>query len=172
MVDFGAYLQHAPHSSSLAPIGDAALSGKDEECRCSTCSSNEDLKENQKTYWDDVPPSKGFADLQLQLCPPRVLGYHLQKKTWMELKIALDEKREEKGKFLKDIQQKASREAFSKLQLVPSQKRLVQDLVESHAREAMNMPLMEDIMKGKGKGLVILLHGKSYLVARHCRAEI
>lgn len=174
MVDFGAYLQHAPQSSARGPMGNAALSGKDEECRCSTCSANKAFQGNQRTYWDDVTPEVKFEDLQLQLCPPRVLGYHLGNKTWVELNITLDEKQEEKrkGKFLKDIMQLTSGEAFEKLQLVPSQKTLVRDLVQSHVSGTLDKPLMEDIMEGKGKGLVILLHGKSCLVAEHCYTEI
>ncbi|RYP73617.1 hypothetical protein DL771_003505 [Monosporascus sp. 5C6A] len=74
MVDFAAYLQHAPQYSSLAPMGDAHLSRKDDECRCSTCLANNDLRENQKTYWDNVAAGEEFEDLQLELCPPRVLG--------------------------------------------------------------------------------------------------
>ena len=165
MVDFAAYLQHAP--LPLGPMGDAAMSSEDDdECRCSTCSVNKALQENQKTYWDDVTPGDKFEDLQFQLCPPRVLGYHLGSKTWVELNVVLDEE-ERKGKYLKDIEQLTSAEAFDKLQLVSSQKALVRDLVQSHASGTMNKPLMEDIMKGKGKGLVILLHGKLCPATEH-----
>lgn len=170
MVDFVAYLQHAPELSSRGPMGDAILSGKDEECRCSICLSNEALKVNQKTDWDNVTSERKFENLQLELCPPRVLGYHLENKTWVELNISVDENEDsgkQEGKYLKDIKQLISAEAFSKLQLVKSQKDLVWDLVKSHASGTTDKPLLEDIIKGKGKGLVILLHGKSSIDTKY-----
>lgn len=173
MVDFVAYLQHAPKSSIHGPMGEAIFSRNDDECRCSICSANEALQMNQKTHWDNVTPEHEFEELQLELCPPRVLGYHLENKTWIEMNVALDEheaKHVEKpeGRFLKDIKQLISDQAFKALQLVKSQKDLVQDLVRSHASGTMTRPLLEDIIKGKGRGLVILLHGKSCLTTQ-CR---
>ncbi|KAF4536406.1 26S protease regulatory subunit [Lasiodiplodia theobromae] len=112
---------------------------------------------NQKTHWDDVTPEHEFEELQLEICPPRVLGYHLENKTWIEMNVALDEpevKDVEKpeGRFLRDIKQLISDQAFKALQLVKSQKDLIQDLVRSHASGTMAKPLLEDIIKGKGKG--------------------
>jgi len=88
-------------------------------------------------------------ETQYLICPLRVLGYHLETRTWLELE----------SDNIKDIIHLKSEEAFNQLELVKPQKDLIRDLVQSHTSGTRKKPLMQDIMNEKGKGLVILLHG-------------
>ncbi|KAJ4356772.1 uncharacterized protein N0V89_004808 [Didymosphaeria variabile] len=89
------------------------------------------------------------SDEQYMLCPPRVLGYHLTTRTWLELHVdQIKIKKEETN----DV-------AFDKLQLDDEHKTLIRKLVQSHSSSTLKEPMMKDIVKGKGEGLVMLLHG-------------
>ena len=179
MVDFTSYLQHGPQTSyRCGPMGDAEISHKDDECHCTDCMSNKALQNNQRSIYDNFQRDAEFIDdIQYLICPPRVLGYHLNSRTWLELDISekgsksipsdrpastdLDylEVATDPDYYLSDILKPKSRKAFDKLQLRKNQKDLIKDLVESHSSGTGKKPLMEDIMEDKGKGLVILLHG-------------
>jgi hypothetical protein len=159
MVDFESYLQHAPGTRRYGPMGDAVYALSDDECRCASCMSNEALKNNQKTMYDDVDKNTEFLDdNQYLICPPRVLGYQLDSRTWLELDIS-EKSLDASKRYLEDIVQPMSKKAFQKLELMSAEKALIKDLVESHTSGTGKKPLMEDIMKEKGRGLVILLHG-------------
>lgn len=152
MIDFESYLQHAPDIKSNGPMGEIEFLNSSDECHCGSCLSNELLKENQRRHYDDWDPVKNgpFASLeQYLICPPRVLGYHLESRTWLELDV----------EKLTNISQPVSDSAFKKLQLHKTQKELIRKLVQSHTSGTGKKPLMVDIVKGKGQGLVILLHG-------------
>lgn len=131
-------------------MGDASFSSRDDECHCSSCINNQSLKNNQKREYDNYKGNKEFMDnTQYLICPPRVLGYHLESRTWLELQ----------SDKVEPIPSLKSKDAFDKLELAKTQKELVKELVQSHTSETGRKPLMEDIMNEKGKGLVILLHG-------------
>lgn len=155
MVDFDSYIQHAPNMGQHAPMGDCMFSGRDDECRCAACQSNIVLRTNQRRDYDDWDPKKAkkknmvFSDEQYLICPPRVLGYHLTTRTWLELNV----------EEVQDIPQPVSNAQFKRLQLQHTYKKLIQNLVQSHTSGNGKLPLMEDVVKGKGQGLVILLHG-------------
>ncbi|KAL0938044.1 ATPase [Colletotrichum truncatum] len=164
MVDFEAFLEYSPGRGIIGPMGSAIFKHGGGECLCSDCITNDALRDSQKMYYDRAKDPSQFEDLQFKLCPPRVLGYHLESRTWLELNIskpkgASSENAEDGGSYLKDIKKLRSREAFNKLQLLSTQKSLIQDLVQCHSSGNNSEPLMTDIIKGKGKGLVILLHG-------------
>ena len=80
----------------------------------------------------------------------RRLGYHFRSQKWVEL--AVDKIRD--IKLLKDPS------AFKSLELVKSQKTLIESLVRYHGVKDEDRS-MKDLTKGKGNGLVILLHGTS-----------
>ncbi|CAI6341094.1 unnamed protein product [Periconia digitata] len=152
MIDFESYLQHAPDIRTNGPMGDIEFLSSADECHCGSCLSNELLKDNQRRHYDDFGPTKSGAfphEEQYLLCPPRVLGYHLESRTWLELDV----------EKLQNISQPVSDLAFRKLQLHKTLKELIRKLVQSHTSGTGKKPLMEDIVKGKGQGLVILLHG-------------
>lgn len=78
----------------------------------------------------------------------RRLGYHFTSKLWVEL--AVDK--------VRDIQILKDPSAFASLEMPKSQKSLVESLVRCHGVKDEDRS-MRDLMKGKGNGLVILLHG-------------
>lgn len=84
-----------------------------------------------------------LTDYQALLCPARVRGFALTEKQW--------------GFFLVDnIRDIAwSESVFQNLELEPKVKKKVQALVEIHY----DNNTFDDIIAGKGKGLVLLLHG-------------
>ena len=164
MVDFQAFLRYASNWKRSGPMGSAmVLSGKNDECQCLACSSNQALRDNQKGHYDTAVANTEFEDLQYMICPPRALGYHLESRAWLELNVG--KQKNDTGasaavdNYLKDIVQQTSDEAFKKLQLARTQKTLIKDLVQSHASGTNSKPWMEDIMRDKGRGLIILLHG-------------
>jgi flagellar biosynthesis GTPase FlhF len=114
--------------------------------------NNEDLRKNQRRDIDDWNPTESdreVSDEQYLLFPPRVLGYHLSTRIWLELHV----------ESIKEIDQPVSDAQFNKLQLKLDYKKLIKKLVESHTGDHDKKSLMEDFVVGKGKGLVILLHG-------------
>jgi hypothetical protein len=149
MVNFESYLQNAPDIRKYGPMGDAIFCNDDDECRCASCMNNQALRDNQKTAYDKYHNREFMDDTQYLIGPPRVLGYNLESRTWLELR----------SDKMVDIKRIKSQEAFDKLELVKTQKDLIRELVESHNSGTGKKPLMEDIMKERGKGLVILLHG-------------
>lgn len=149
MIDFESYLQHAPDIKNHGPMGKIEFSRDENECHCGSCLSNDLLIKNQRKDYDEWDPKEPMNDEQYLICPPRVLGYHLESRTWLELDVD----------GISVIPQLVSDSAFKKLQLRKELKDLIRRLVQSHTSGTGKKPLMEDIVKGKGQGLVILLHG-------------
>ena len=172
MVDFKSYCRHGPNEP--IPMGDLRLSPSDEnsgECECDICKEPGGPLDNQKHKWDgqQTLPSKKYEELnknevlQYMVCAPRVLGYHLMEKKWIEMMV--DE--------VKDIDNRSSKDAFKKVQLANSTKELIEKLVRSHSNDkdpANKSPRskMNDLTKGKGEGLVILLHGENTQGCARC----
>lgn len=151
MVDFSSYLQHGPPFAKFPPMGEVKfLEDDDGTCKCGTCVSNDKLRENQKLHYDRVKPDDQWEEIQFLICPPRVLGYHLKGKIWVELDV-------EKVAGIKNLKDSTS---FESLELAKGQKSLIKQLVACHASGKDNKDRsMTDLMQGKGNGLVILLHG-------------
>jgi hypothetical protein len=113
---------------------------------------------------------KEFEEEQLLMCPPRVEGYALAKKRWVYLDV------ESIADMLEPEEKDSMSEAFNRMILPKTQyweetKRLIELLVKSHASGTANAttaPIkrhvpspLQDLVKGKGQGLVILLYGES-----------
>jgi hypothetical protein len=119
MVNFESYLQNAPDIRKYGPMGDAIFSNDDDECFCASCMNNQALRDNQKMACDKYDRNREFMDdTQYLICPPRVLGYHLESRTWLELR----------SDKMVDIKRIKSQEAFDKLRLAETQK----DLLNGH----------------------------------------
>lgn len=131
MVDFESYLQHAPDVKTHGPMGKISFAASENECHCGSCLSNERLIKNQRRKYDECDVNQLDPE-QYIICPPRVLGYHLDSRTWLELSVDL----------LHDIQQPISNYAFKKLQLQKHLKDLIRDLVQSHISGTGKQPLM------------------------------
>jgi hypothetical protein len=119
------------------------------ECSCTDCKQN---REDVYRYsWDGLPANRPMTNDQYLLCPPRVLGYSLKQKKWMQLKV--------RALRMPDA---ADRTTFDrKLQLNQANKDIIWKSVQSH-RQAN----IADYTPGKGKGLVILLWGELISVVK------
>lgn len=159
MVDFGSYIRHGPEFDEYPPMGDLEfvtdVDDDDDARYCSICAANEKIKKNQKSHYDGATTDTGWEQTQLLICPPRLLGYHLKGKNWVELVVD----------NVKNIQNQKDMTSFNRLEMNTSQKKLIRLLVSSHASGSENQNrIMTDFSQGKGNGLVILLHGKGILV--------
>ena len=93
---------------------------------------------------NEVDPAK-FSDEEYLTASPVVLGFSFGHKMWMEFDIA----------GLKEIQWDEG--AFDSLVIPHDQKDVVRALVESHSYSASKN--IDDVIQGKGQGLVAVLHG-------------
>lgn len=122
-------------------------------CQCQICEENHRLNDNQRAYFDGrkAKDIESFTDTHFMLLPPRVLGYWLTQKRWLELSV-------EQMSALSDNR---NDDSFNRLQMDTTQKTLIRDLIRNHASSDGTDPMMQDLSKGKGMGLIILLHGSS-----------
>lgn len=86
-----------------------------------------------------------FTDDELLLSSPVVYGFAFTEKLWLEFTIS----------GIRDIDYNEN--AFESLVLPTNQKSIVRALVESHKFHAAKT--IDDVVQGKGKGLVAVLHG-------------
>ena len=86
-----------------------------------------------------------FSDEELLLTSPVVYGFAFNEKLWLEFTIS----------GVRDIEYNDA--AFDSLVLPAGQKSIVRALVESHKFHAAKT--IDDVVQGKGKGLVAVLHG-------------
>lgn len=92
---------------------------------------------------------------QFVLLPPRVYGYSLLERSWFPLNIDL----------VDDIKVQPGN-GFDNLVLPGDHKHIMQALVKNHTRgsrptsgKAIKPDFSTDLVRGKGRGLIILLHG-------------
>lgn len=86
-----------------------------------------------------------FTEEELIIASPVVLGFAFSEKLWLEFTVS----------GIRDIEW--NEKAFESLVLPENQKSIVKALVESHTfNEAQNI---DDVIQGKGRGLVAVLHG-------------
>ncbi|KAI9680202.1 MAG: hypothetical protein M1829_001439 [Trizodia sp. TS-e1964] len=108
------------------------------------------LKDNPEKDFTD---GADLTDDNLTIFPSRVYGFVLRNRKFALLKI----------EDLRPI--RASKDGFNSLKLPPGHKKMVQALVKTHflqkkARAANpEENVMSDIVRGKGEGLIVLLHG-------------
>ncbi|KAK3698941.1 hypothetical protein LTR37_016728 [Vermiconidia calcicola] len=88
---------------------------------------------------------RSFTEDELLLTTPVMLGFAFSEKLWLEFTIS----------GVHDIVYNDA--AFDSLVLPPNQKSIVRALVESHKFHAART--IDDVVQGKGKGLVAVLHG-------------
>jgi len=111
-----------------------------------------------RTDWDGHPPEKDMTPEQLLCCPPRVLGYALKQKTWVQLLV----------KHLRKPNDADVSTFRDKLQLDEESKDLISKSVIAHEKgkrknENGKSSGLEDFAPEKGKGLVIMLYGKHFI---------
>lgn len=91
----------------------------------------------------DVEPE--FTEEDLLIASPVVLGFAFSEKLWLEFTVS----------GIRDIEWNQG--AFDSLVLPDNQKSIVKALVESHTFHAAQN--IDDVIQGKGRGLVAVLHG-------------
>ncbi|KAK1969316.1 P-loop containing nucleoside triphosphate hydrolase protein [Colletotrichum sublineola] len=98
-------------------------------------------------YGDTMPEDEQHlpesGDAFLMCLPTKVFGFNMQKKEWTKLDV----------EFLEDV--KWNEEAFKQLVIEDSTKELVEAVVTHQLQEEGDT----DLIRGKGNGLFILLHG-------------
>ncbi|MCJ1244500.1 hypothetical protein MMC30_001698 [Trapelia coarctata] len=151
MIDFLSYFQYA---DKIGRLGDLKSSGEDNECGCPSCRSNKVLSNLLKFDYDGATGDEEFEPLQLMMCPPRVLGYVIERKMWAQLRV----------EDVKPVENVNGPDTFDeKLKLEPNTKDMLRDLVTNHeagkqSKDGKRTKGIQDVIQGKGDGLVILLH--------------
>ncbi|KAI0490382.1 hypothetical protein F4859DRAFT_520199 [Xylaria cf. heliscus] len=112
--------------------------------------AREDFKNMYKLDWDRHSPKQKMSSEQLLCCPPRVLGYALKQKAWVQLLV----------RYL-DPPNKANDSTFKdQLQLDSDAKDLILKSVQAHTKSGKVSQGLEDFAPEKGKGLVIMFYGQ------------
>ncbi|KAL9000466.1 MAG: hypothetical protein Q9169_000983 [Polycauliona sp. 2 TL-2023] len=93
----------------------------------------------------DGTSKREFTEEELLIASPVVLGFAFSEKLWLEFTVS----------GINDIEWNEG--AFDSLVLPDSQKSIVKALVESHTFSASRN--IDDVIQGKGRGLVAVLHG-------------
>ncbi|KAL2133526.1 hypothetical protein VTI74DRAFT_2212 [Chaetomium olivicolor] len=93
----------------------------------------------------EAKPVPEFSDEEYLIASPVVLGFAFAEKMWLEFTVS----------GVKEIQWNET--AYESLVLEPKTKDIVKALVESHKYHAAES--IDDVIQGKGKGLVAVLHG-------------
>lgn len=107
---------------------------------------NEIQKEDiDKLPGQDETTEREFTDEELLTASPVVLGFAFSEKLWLEFTVS----------GINDIDWNEG--AFDSLVLPDNQKSIVKALVESHTFSASRN--IDDVIQGKGRGLVAVLHG-------------
>ncbi|KAJ6171780.1 hypothetical protein N7470_000847 [Penicillium chermesinum] len=112
---------------------------------------DENGHEIQKENMDPIDGAAGgaqdreFTEEELLIASPVVLGFAFSEKMWLEFTIS----------GVSDIEW--DKDAFDSLVLPGTQKSIVRALVQSHTFHAAQN--IDDVIQGKGKGLVAVLHG-------------
>jgi len=99
----------------------------------------------QTEVLDRLGDNRTFTKEQLLLASPVVVGFAFSEKLWLEFTLS----------GVHEITYNDA--AFDSLVLPPNQKSIVRALVESHKFHAART--IDDVIQGKGKGLVSVLHG-------------
>ncbi|KAJ4387088.1 hypothetical protein N0V93_007675 [Gnomoniopsis smithogilvyi] len=108
-------------------------------------SRNESEIEGSDEEAQDAKKSPEYTEEEYLLASPVVLGFSFGEKLWLEFTVS----------GIKEISWNAN--AYESLVLEPKTKETVKALVESHKYHAAES--IDDVIQGKGKGLVAVLHG-------------
>ncbi|OTB03848.1 hypothetical protein M426DRAFT_73749 [Hypoxylon sp. CI-4A] len=114
---------------------------KDEESKDEDAADGEENR--GKDDADNSPPV--FTDEEYLIASPVVLGFAFAEKLWLEFTVS----------GIKEITW--NEHAYDSLVLQPNTKEIVRALVESHKYHPAES--IDDVIQGKGKGLVAVLHG-------------
>lgn len=102
------------------------------------------LQPTEKFFRVEAQQHLKMTDEELMLCVAYVAGYSLQKKKWGWFKVD----------SVRDVE--FNRNAWDSLIFNETYKTMLLSLVKVHTTAGSQF---DDVIKGKGKGLVVLLHG-------------
>ncbi|KAE8326056.1 hypothetical protein BDV39DRAFT_206441 [Aspergillus sergii] len=114
---------------------------------------NVHLEKQRILSWENTKPITAVHKEDLILLPRRLMVYALRERKFIMVDIW----------FLESIQEQVN--AFRDLKINPQHKRMIRSLVQAHFRRQdiekshPQIELGQDIIQGKGSGLIILLHG-------------
>ncbi|KAI0197648.1 hypothetical protein F4808DRAFT_438237 [Astrocystis sublimbata] len=152
IVDFDSYLTYQSASApTLGPllIWEGGLFELSPEQR-----AKKTFKDTFKLDWDRVDSKKELSEQQYLCCPPRLLGYALKRKTWVQLLVDHMSSPAD-----------ANNSTFqNELQLDEEAKDLISKSVLAHSksrkRKGGASRGLDDFAPEKGRGLVIMLYGQ------------
>lgn len=144
MVDFKSYFEYQP--PDLPILGSLKRLGTMAEYLWPDYQSKSETE--LRRTWDGKTSRDELSDDHLMLCPPRVLGYALEQKRWVQLHV----------NKLRDPEEASPRIFEVKLQLGSEYKDMIRKTVQAHSSSSDQN--IRDYTPGKGKGLVIMLWGK------------
>ncbi|KAL3463506.1 hypothetical protein BJX64DRAFT_116311 [Aspergillus heterothallicus] len=107
-------------------------------------------------------PDEGLAEEDYVIMSYRVFGFVLRNRKWAKLDLTHLMYIDQRGNGPDGVQAGKRETAFDQLVLDPYHKRVLQSLVAQHYRDKQSSSMANeqvDIVRGKGKGLIILLHG-------------
>ncbi|KAL2825266.1 hypothetical protein BDW59DRAFT_146306 [Aspergillus cavernicola] len=139
---------HAQHGDSDSPkLVYKVVRNKQGRPQVVTVEVDENGNEIRKESMDEVGDAseRDFTEEELLIASPVVLGFAFSEKLWLEFSIS----------GISDIEW--NEDAFNSLVLPDNQKSIVKALVESHTFCAAQN--IDDVIQGKGRGLVAVLHG-------------
>lgn len=162
MIDYAEYVRQNPDMAvqlETDPGVDIAEDVEYEKCWCSDpdCKQGGKKKPSAEDTRSLKTPEKGkeaehgavaTTDDEALLCPGNVRGFALADKCWADFRID----------NLEDI--KWNQEAYSRLEMDDEYKHVIRALVEAHRKHSKpDSEEFDDIIAGKGLGLVFLLQG-------------
>lgn len=123
---------------------------KEDKVHVITVPVDEDGREIQVEKLDSIETKDGtkshqFSEEELLIASPVVLGFAFSEKLWLEFSLS----------GIRDIEWNEG--AFSSLVLPAAHKSIVKGMVSSHKFHAAET--IDDVVQGKGRGLVFVLHG-------------
>ncbi|KAH0563403.1 hypothetical protein GP486_002024 [Trichoglossum hirsutum] len=163
MVDFERAFQELPtwrpgtselnlYAADINERGDGT--GIDRDNVWDTKMSNQIMSREMDKWnkWDKERPPAEEEDLLL--LPDRVFAFVFRTRKWACLQLGKGPNGAEKLR-----KRNPRKEPWNDLQLPDGHKRLVQSLIESHSADNTTKGLQFDLVRAKGKGVIILLHG-------------
>lgn len=98
----------------------------------------------ERRFQPDLDGSLDLTTSELMICHHHIPGFSLQHKNWGVFDVDK----------IRDVEY--NNDAFEDLAMPQRKKDLMASLLKAHANKALHF---DDVIKGKGKGLVFLLHG-------------
>ena len=154
MVDFESHFRYGPAVAKVGPLVPLVYT---QECTCIECQKRTAVNEVYRTRYDEDRWQEKWEEEQYTLCPPRVLGYILGDKQWVQLQVT----------SLADIPKQNLGHSWDRVKLADGEetKKMILNLVNGHgtrnSKDDDDGLVVDDIVAKKGKGLVILLYVRS-----------